>query len=48
MNLRVTVNSEVKCFKTWNRSESESEEGGQSGGVDAKPSDLPLARLKVG
>lgn len=30
------------------RSESESEEGGQSGGVDAKPSDLPLARLKVG
>jgi hypothetical protein len=28
------------------RSESESEQGAQSAGVDAKPSDLPLSRLK--
>ena len=48
MNLRVTVIGEVKRKDARSRSESESEEGGQSGGVDAKPSDLPLARLKVG
>lgn len=42
------VCSEVKMLEHRSRSESESEEGGQSGGVDAKPSDLPLARLKVG
>ena len=48
MNLRVTFSGKVKHFKMCSRSESESEEGGQSGGVDAKPSDLPLARLKVG
>ena len=30
------------------RSESESEQGGQSVVVDAKPCDLPLSRLKVG
>ena len=47
MNRRVTVWSEVKQDMR-SRSESEAEEGGQSGGVDAKPSDLPLARLKVG
>ena len=47
MNRRVTFTCEVK-MKSRSRSESESEEGGQSGGVDAKPSDLPLARLKVG
>ena len=48
MNLRVTVSGKVKGHETCSRSESESEQGGQSGGVDAKPSDLPLARLKVG
>ena len=48
MNLRVTVVGKVKDKDVRSRSESESEEGGQSGGVDAKPSDLPLARLKVG
>ena len=48
MNLRVAFAGKVKCDDTRIRSESESEEGGQSGGVDAKPSDLPLARLKVG
>ena len=46
MNLRVTVVGKVKDNDVRSRSESESEEGGQSGGVDAKPSDLPLGRLK--
>ena len=48
MNLRVTVAGEVKGNDARSRSESESEEGVESVGVDAKPSDLPLARLKVG
>ena len=34
--------------RRWSRSESESEQGDKSAGVDAKPSDLPLSRLKVG
>ena len=48
MNLRVTVAGEVKGNDARSRSESESEKGAKSVGVDAKPSDLPLARLKVG
>ena len=48
MNLRVTVTGKVKGHETCSRSESESEEGAQSLAVDAKPSDLPLARLKSG
>ena len=48
MNLRVTFSGEVKCHETRSRSESESEEGVKSVVVDAKPSDLPLARLKDG
>ena len=48
MNLRVTLAGKVKCDDTRIRSDSESEQGAKSGGVDAKPSDLPLARLKVG
>ena len=48
MNLRVTVTGEAKGQETRSRSESESEQGVKSVGVDAKPSDLPLARLKVG
>ena len=48
MNLRVTVAGEVKCHETRSRSESESEEGVESVVVDAKPSDLPLSRLKSG
>ena len=48
MNLRVTVVGKVKCHETRSRSESESEEGGKSVEVDAKPSDLPLSRLKSG
>ena len=48
MNLRVTHSGKVKVKEDRSRSESESEEGVKSVGVDAKPSDLPLARLKVG
>ena len=48
MNLRVAVAGKVKGNDARSRSESESEEGVESVGVDAKPSDLPLARLKVG
>ena len=47
MNLRVTISGEVKFHEERNRSESEPEQGVKSEGVDAKPSDLPLARLKV-
>ncbi len=48
MNLRVTVIGKVKCYEARSRSESESEQGVESLAVDAKPSDLPLARLKSG
>ena len=47
MNLRVTFTGKVKDIDIRIRSESESEEGVKSVGVDAKPSDLPLGRLKV-
>ena len=46
MNLRVTISGEVKRDDPRNRSESEPEEGAESVGVDAKPSDLYLARMK--
>ena len=45
MSLRVTVAGEVNRRKAGSRSESESEQGAQSAAVDAKPGDLPLARL---
>ena len=48
MNLRVTVAGEVKGDDICSRSESESEQGVKSVVVDAKPSDLPLSRLKSG
>ena len=48
MNLRVTVAGEVKSKEARSRSESESEQGVKSAEVDAKPSDLPLARMKAG
>ena len=41
------LSGEVKDLRSVSRSESESEEGVQSDGADAKPSDLPMARLKV-
>ena len=48
MNLRVAVTGKVKGHEPRSRSESESEQGAQSVVADAKPSDLPLARLKSG
>ena len=49
MNLRVAVAGEVKGHEARSRSESESEEGVlQSAEADAKPSDLPLRRMKDG
>ena len=41
------LSGEVKYFRYVSRSESESEQGVQSDGADAKPSDLPMSRLKV-
>ena len=46
MNLRVTITGKVKGEDVPSRSESESEEGAESVGVDAKPSDLHMARMK--
>ena len=46
MNLRVTITGKVKSHEPRNRSESEAEEAVKSVGVDAKPSDLHLSRLK--
>ena len=48
MNLRVTVSGKVNRHESRNRSESEFEKGVKSAVVDAKPSDLPLARMKSG
>ena len=48
MNLRVAVAGKVEGNDVRSRSESESEEGVQSAEADAKPSDLPLARMKDG
>ena len=46
MNLRVTITSEVKSLSDVSRSESEPEEGVELVGVDAKPSDLHMSRMK--
>ena len=49
MNLRVAVAGEVKAKDGRSRSESESEQGAiESAAADAKPSDLPLGRMKDG
>ena len=49
MSLRVAVAGEVKGNDARIRSESESEQGVvKSAEADAKPSDLPLARMKDG
>ena len=47
MNLRVAVACEVKGVDIPSRSESEPEEGVESVGADAKPSDLRMSRVKV-
>ena len=38
---------QVKGVKARSRSESESEQGVESYGVDPKPGELPMARVKV-
>ena len=42
-----SVSREVKAVGGRSRSESESEEGVEWGGVDPKPRELPMARVKV-
>ena len=46
MNLRVTITGKVKWLSHVSRSESEPEQGVKSVGVDAKPSDLHMSRMK--
>ena len=46
MNLRVTITSKVKYLRYVSRSESEPEQGVKLVGVDAKPSDLHMTRVK--
>ena len=46
MTLRVAGAGKVKGRNVRSRSESESEDGVQSVLADAKPSDLPLGRMK--
>ena len=46
MNLRVTTTGKVKSHEGRNRSESEAEQAVESVGVDAKPSDLHMPRMK--
>ena len=48
MSLRVAVAGEVKRHEARSRSESEPEEGVESAVADAKPGDLPVARMKDG
>ena len=48
MNLRVTSTGKAKGEYARSRSESELENSVESVRVDAKPSDLPLGRLKMG
>ena len=47
MSLRVTIGGKVNPIRG-SRSESESERGVQSPGVDPKPSDLSMSRMKRG
>ena len=42
----MTLSGEVNPVDRGSRSESESEQGEQSAGVDAKLGDLPVARLR--
>ena len=46
MSQRVTFSGKVKPGDWRSRSESESEQGVQSLGVDPKPGDLSMARVK--
>ena len=46
MSLRVALTGEVKPHEGRIRSESEPEQGAESLGADAKPSDLRMPRVK--
>ena len=49
MSQRVKLDGKVKgCFKLRSRSESECDKRDESSGLDTKPSDLSMARLKQG
>ena len=48
MNLRVTVVGKVKSLRLGAEAKASPNRATESAEVDAKPSDLPLARLKVG
>ncbi len=48
MSLRVAVTGEAKLHEERSRSESEPEQGVESVGADAKPSDLHMSRVKAG
>ena len=48
MNLRVTFPGKVKYLRYGAEAKASLKRAASRGGVDAKPSDLPLARLKVG
>ena len=46
MNLRVTFSGEVKDFRSAAEAKASPNRASESAEVDAKPSDLPLGRLK--
>ena len=48
MNLRVTGSSEVKLLSNGAEAKASPKRAPESAEVDAKPSDLPLGRLKAG
>ena len=48
MNLRVTFTGKVKDFRSVAEVKVSLNRAHESVGVDVKPSDLPLSRLKVG
>ena len=48
MDLRVTFPGKVKYLRYGAEAKASLNRAPSRGGVDAKPSDLPLARLKVG
>ena len=48
MNLRVTFSGKVKNLRFAAEAKASLNRASQSEGVDAKPSDLPLVRMKVG
>ncbi len=47
MNLRVTFSGKVKGFRPAAEAKASLNRANKSLGVDAKPSDLPMVRMKV-